>query len=106
MQRKQTTRTPSERPTPPRRERRQAQRDASKQQEKFVLPSARRFTWQNILPILALGVLVVVCYLPAILWGGFVWDDWILTNAEPIQKISGLWQIWFFPSAIEREGHY
>ena len=104
--RKQTTRTPSGKPS--RRERRQAQRDASKQQQESVPPSARRFTWQNILPILALGLLVVVSYLPAMLWGGFVWDDKIFVNADPIREVSGLWQIWFSPSdiSIEGEGHY
>ena len=104
--RKQTTRTPSKRPTPSRRERRQTQQDASKHREKPILPSARRFTRQDILPILALGLLVVVCYLPVMLWGGFVWDDSILTDAKPVQDVSGLWQIWFFPSAIEGERHY
>ena len=104
--RKQTTRTPNGRLTPSRRERRQAQQDSSKQQEKFVLPSAHRFTRQNILPILALGVLVVVCYLPAMLWGGFVWDDIDFVKSEPVRDVSGLWQIWFSPSDIEGEGHY
>ena len=55
---------------------------------------------------LALIGLVVACYLPAMLWGGFVWDDRIITNAEPVQEVSGLWQIWFSPSAIGEEGHY
>ena len=58
------------------------------------------------MPILVLGVLVIVCYLPAMLWGGFVWDDSILIDAKPVQDVSGLWQIWFSPSAIEGEGHY
>ena len=49
---------------------------------------------------------MIVSYLPAMLWGGFVWDDRIFTDAEPIQEVSGLWQIWFSPSAIEEEGHY
>ena len=35
-----------------------------------------------------------------------VWDDRILTNAEPVRDVSGLWQIWFSPSAIGEEGHY
>ena len=104
--RKQTTRTPSERSTPSRLERRQAQRDASKHREKPVPSPVRRFTRQNILPILALGLLVIVCYLPAMLWGGFVWDDRIFTDAEPVRDVSGLWQIWFSPSAIGEEGHY
>ena len=102
--RKQTTRTPNKRVS--RRERRQAQRDASKQQEKSVSPAAHRFTRQNILSIFALGLLILVSYLPAMLWGGFVWDDRIFTDAEPVQEISGLWQIWFAPSAIAEEAHY
>ena len=104
--RKQTTRTPKDKLS--RRERRQAQRDASKHREKSVSSLAHRFTRQNILSILVLGVLVVVCYLPAMLWGGFVWDDKILVNAEPVREVSGLWQIWFSPIdvSIEGEGHY
>ena len=50
--------------------------------------------------------MVVISYLPAMLWGGFVWDDRIITYAEPVQEVSGLWQIWFSPSAIGEEGHY
>ncbi len=102
--RKQATKTPREKLS--RRERRQAQRDASKDREKSISSLAQRFTRQAILPILALGVLVVVCYLPAMLWGGFVWDDSILIDAKPVQDVSGLWQLWFSPSAIEGEGHY
>ena len=33
-------------------------------------------------------------------------DDRIITNSEPVREVSGLWQIWFSPSAIEEEGHY
>ena len=102
--RKQATKTPREKLS--RRERRQAQRDASKDREKSISSLAQRFTRQAILPILVLGVLVVVCYLPAMLWGGFVWDDSILIDAKPVQDVSGLWQLWFSPSAIEGEGHY
>ena len=102
--RKQTTRTPSERPS--RRERRQAQRDASKQREKSDSPSAHRFTRQNISSIFALSVLVVVSYLPAMLWGGFVWDDNICIKVDPVREVSGLWQIWFSPSSVEKEAHY
>ena len=58
------------------------------------------------MPILALGLLVVVCYLPVMLWGGFVWDDIDFVKSEPVRDVSGLWQIWFSPSAIEGEGHY
>ncbi|MDE2807951.1 MAG: tetratricopeptide repeat protein, partial [Gemmatimonadota bacterium] len=66
----------------------------------------RSFTQQNILPIFALGVLVVVPYLPAMLWGGFVWDDNLCIKVDPVRDVSGLWQIWFSPSAIAREVHY
>ena len=102
--RKKTTRTPREKLS--RRERRQAQRAASKHREEPVPPSARRFTRQDILPILALGVLVIVSYLPAMLWGSFVWDDNTCIKVEPVREVSGLWQIWFSPSDIERENHY
>ena len=95
---------------PSRQERRQAARNDARARQTVEtaspLTAATSYSRQDVLAFVALGLLVIVSYLPAILWGGFVWDDWILTNAEPIQKISGLWQIWFFPSAIEREGHY
>ena len=40
------------------------------------------------------------------LWGGFVWDDNLCIKTDPVRDISGLWQIWFSPGAIENEGHY
>ena len=58
------------------------------------------------LAFLALGLLVGVSYLPAMLWGGFVWDDYSCVMTEPVRKVSGLWQIWFSPGDIEGEGHY
>lgn len=57
--------------------------------------------------MLALGVLVAVSYAPAVLWGGFVWDDRVITEAPPIRNWDGLWSIWFSPSDLEFwEGHY
>ena len=57
--------------------------------------------------MLALGVLVAVSYAPAVLWGGFVWDDRVITEAPPIRDAGGLWSIWFSPSDLEFwEGHY
>lgn len=57
--------------------------------------------------MLALGVLVAVSYAPAVLWGGFVWDDRVITEAPPIRNWNGLWSIWFSPSDLEFwEGHY
>ena len=55
---------------------------------------------------LALGLLVLVCYLPAMMWGGFVWDDHLCIVVYPVQEVSGLAQIWFSPGAIEKEIHY
>ena len=60
---------------------------------------------ENVLAILALGLLVAVSYFPAT-QAGFVWDDEVFTSAEPIRSVSGLWQIWFSPSDIPSEGHY
>ena len=40
------------------------------------------------------------------LWGGFIWDDNTYVKVDPVRDISGLWQIWFSPSALEEEGHY
>ena len=56
--------------------------------------------------LLALGLLVGVSYLPAMLWGGFVWDDHACVTVDPVREVSGLWQIWFSPSALKGEGHY
>ena len=60
---------------------------------------------ENVLAILALGLLVAVSYFPAT-QAGFVWDDEVFTSAEPIRSVSGLWNIWFSPSDIPSEGHY
>ena len=95
---------------PTRQEHRQAARNDVKAQQTVdtasSLTAATSYVRQDALALVALGLLVVVCYLPAMLWGGFVWDDSILTDAEPVRDVSGLWQIWFSPSAIEGEGHY
>ena len=95
---------------PTRQERRQAARNNAKAQRTVdtasSLTAKTSYSRQDALALLALGLLVAVCYLPAMLWGGFVWDDSILIDAKPVQEVSGLWQIWFSPSAIEDEGHY
>ena len=70
------------------------------------LPAATSYSRQDALALVALGVLVGISYLPAMLWGGFVWDDEIYIKVDPVRDVSGLWQIWFAPSAIEGEGHY
>ena len=54
---------------------------------------------------IALGLLVAVCYFPA-LSGGFVWDDVVFSEEPVILTPSGLWNIWVSPADIENEGHY
>ncbi len=49
--------------------------------------------------------MVAVSYYPALL-AGFVWDDMIFVYEPAVQAWSGLWNIWFSPADIDREGHY
>ena len=53
-----------------------------------------------------LVLLVLASYLPAMLWGGLVWDDRVWSRAAAVLDWSGLWTIWFSPSLIEKELHY
>ena len=64
-----------------------------------------RLTRQDVLAVLALGLLVAVSYVPA-MQGGFVWDDEAFTDARPIRELGGLWRIWFAPADLVGEGHY
>ncbi len=86
---------------PSRQERRQAAHKDAK-----PLTVATSYARQDVLALVALGLLVVVSYLPAMLWGGFVWDDNLCIKTDPVREVSGLWQIWFSPGAIENETHY
>ncbi len=111
--RRPTEKTPHHRSVaskPSRQDRRQAARDDAKAQQTVEttssLTAATSCSRQDALALVALSLLVAICYLPAMLWGGFVWDDSILTAAKPVRDVSGLWQIWFSPSTIEGEGHY
>ena len=107
--RRPTEKTPRQRSTPAkpsRQERRQAARNDAKAQRTVATTPSGGFSWQDVLALIALGLLVVVSYLPAMLWGGFVWDDDLCIKVDPVRDVSGLWQIWFSPSAIEEEGHY
>ena len=70
------------------------------------LTAATSYSRQDVLALVALGLLVAVPYLPAMLWGGFVWDDNLYIKVDPVRDVSGLWQIWFFPSELGREDHY
>ena len=49
--------------------------------------------------------MVAVSFYPA-LSAGFVLDDNIFTDSPVVHAWSGLWNIWFSPADIEREGHY
>ena len=95
---------------PSRQERRQAARDDARAQQTVEtaspLTAVTSYSRWDVLAFLALGLLVVISYLPAMLWGGFVWDDHLCITVDPVREVSGLWQIWFSPSAIEEEAHY
>ena len=54
---------------------------------------------------LALCTIVAVSFYPA-LFAGFVMDDNIFADSPVIQSWSGIWDIWFSPADIEKEGHY
>ena len=64
------------------------------------------FSRRDALGVLALALLAGVCYLPAMLWGGLIWDDFIWYRAPAVLEWSGLGTIWSWPSLIEREAHY
>ena len=66
----------------------------------------QKLTRRELVPVLALAVLVLVSYLPTLFSTEFVWDDVIFTDAKPVQEWSGLWQIWFSPTALKAEAHY
>lgn len=57
------------------------------------------------LGVLLLGLLVAAGYYPALM-AGFIWDDVIFTGAKPVREWAGLWDIWFHPKSLTREGHY
>ena len=64
------------------------------------------FSRRDALAVLALGLLAGVCYLPAMLWGGLIWDDFIWSQSRAVLEWSGLSTIWSWPSRIHREVHY
>ena len=55
---------------------------------------------------LALCLMALVSYLPAMLWGAFIWDDLVMAATPAVREASGLRQIWFAPAEIRAEGHY
>ena len=64
------------------------------------------FSRRGALAVLALALLAGVCYLPAMLWGGLIWDDFIWFQSPAVLEWSGLGSIWSWPSVIEGEKHY
>ena len=68
-------------------------------------PNAAANRRRDLLAGLALAVLSVVIYLPAV-DGEFLWDDAAFTEAAAVREPSGLADIWFSPRALENEGHY
>ena len=53
-----------------------------------------------------LVLLAVVVYTPALLFGGFVWDDWIFVTEPLVRRLDGIVSIWLSPAEIGRENHY
>ena len=111
--RRPTEKTPRQRPAPSkptRQERRQVARDDARARQTVEPPLSGGFSRGDMLALLALGLLVVVSYLPAMLWGGFVWDDRIiLTSSQAVQDWSGLWRLWSgdaYTLDDTMEGHY
>src|SRR3974390_2567397 len=58
--------------------------------------------WRTILPALAIVLLVVVVYFPA-LRGEFLWDDdYNIIKSAPLRSLDGLRRIWFEPGATQQ----
>ena len=46
--------------------------------------------------LVVLCLIALVSYLPAMLWGGFIWDDLPMIDTPAVRKLTDLRQIWFF----------
>ena len=53
-----------------------------------------------------LVLLAVVVYTPALLFGGFVWDDWVFVTEPLVRRLDGIVSIWLSPAELGRENHY
>ena len=66
------------------------------------IPSHQPDPWLPALSAVALVLIVVVAYLPA-LRGQFIWDDdFHVVNCEPLRSLAGLGRIWFQPGATQQ----
>ena len=65
-----------------------------------------RFSRREALATLSLCLLAAVFYLPAMLWGGLIWDDLIWAQSKAVLEWDGLGTLWSWPSRIHREAHY
>ena len=93
--------------------RRKSSRRRAAYQAAAARPAPSRASWRLGLPSrfptlneawppTLLALLVVVFYLPAMIWGGFVWDDISHIPGEPaIRDWSGIFRIWFQPSEVQ-----
>src|SRR5437870_1923366 len=58
--------------------------------------------WWAVTPGVALLLLVILAYLPA-LRGQFIWDDDAhVIKCEPLRTLAGLGRIWFEPGATQQ----
>ena len=87
-------------------QRRAAAQSPRSQTEPKALSARLHLSKQPALGALALALLAVVCYLPAMLWGGFVWDDrTFILDETALRDWAGLVRIWFAPLELA-ETHY
>jgi len=67
-----------------------------------LTPAKGLDVWRAILPALALALLVLAAYVPA-LHGQFIWDDDAhVTRNLTLHSLAGLGQIWFHPGATQQ----
>ena len=67
-----------------------------------LIPQTRLGRWLKFVPELAILLLVVGAYLPA-LRGQFIWDDdYNIIKSAPLRTLGGLFRIWFEPGATQQ----
>ena len=78
-------------------------RTASTSWQSRVAQWAQHCEWRK---ARGLVLLAVVVYIPALLFGGFVSDDWIFVTEPLVRRLDGIVSIWLSPAEIRREDHY